>query len=152
MTLSADDRVQIDDLAARYAHGVDACEFDVVGDLFAVDGTLVAPNPPHELGPTRTLTGRPAIVAELQRLDALALTFHGLAGSVVTPTGPDSARGRIKCVAHHVAQAGRDVDDLVWHLIYEDEYVRDAGRWLISRREISIQLIETRVAKRVGTR
>ncbi|EGD55145.1 nuclear transport factor 2 family protein [Gordonia neofelifaecis] len=152
MALATDDRLAIDDLAERYAHLVDAGEFERVGDLFLPDATLTTPLPPRELGPVQTSTGRQAIVDGLGKLDGFAVTFHGLAGSMIDETGPGRARGRINCVAHHVASSGRDAEDVVWHLRYDDEYQRVSGDWFIANRAITILLLDVHTVKLAGIR
>ena len=56
-----------------------------------------------------------------------------------------ATNGRIACVAHHVIAPDRD---LVWHLRYADDYAQVDGSWLLARRELTIDLIETRPLKR----
>ncbi|MCF8588844.1 nuclear transport factor 2 family protein [Gordonia liuliyuniae] len=152
MMLTLDDRRQIDDLVAGYAHLVDAREFERIGDLFVPDAVLTAPDPPDEMGPVRACGGRSAIVDELSRLGAFAVTYHALAGAVVSTTGPGRARGSVKCVAHHVMSAGKGAADLTWHLRYTDEYDHSTGRWLIADRAITIDLIDLHPVKRARPR
>jgi hypothetical protein len=37
----------------------------------------------------------------------------------------------------------------VWHLRYDDEYVRTGQQWLFSRRALTINAIETRRVRRL---
>lgn len=151
--LSTDDRVLLLDLVGRYGHLVDVADYRGVSDLFEVDGVLVAPLPPDDLLPTRSIEGRAAIVEELRRLEHFGLTYHGLGGAVFDPVAPGVARGRVNCSAHHVVTAGRDAEDLVWHLRYDDLYALDTtGGWRFRRRAITIELIDTRPMKRANDR
>ena len=152
LTLSDHDLRLLGELVNRYALLVDEGAYDQVADLFAVDGVLTSPEPPDRLRPVRDVRGRPAIKEELQRLDHFAMTFHGLAGQIFEATGPATARGKVNCIAHHVLAEGRDVRDLVWHLRYDDRYARSGAAWAITRREITIELIDARPAKRVNDR
>lgn len=125
---------ELSQLVHRYAASVD--DGTGVGALFTEDGTLVVPDPPG-LDPTVEHAGRAAIQAATTGLPP---TFHAIVGEVY-----DGTRGRIKCVAHHVIADGLD---LVWHLRYADDYRQVDGAWLIARRELSIDLVETRPLKR----
>jgi hypothetical protein len=152
LTPIGEDRLALSDLVNRYAYLVDAARFDEVSKLYVPDGVLVTPVPPRELCPVSEIRGHDAIVEELRRLEPFAMTFHGLLGQVITAIDDDHAHGRVNCVAHHVAAAGRNVEDLVWHLRYDDRYVRAEGDWLLERRAITIELIESRPVKRANDR
>lgn len=123
-------------LVHRYALTVD--EGGDVAALFTEDGVLVAPDPPDVLVPTIEHVGRPAIT---RAMTGLPKTFHAIVGEVY-----DGTKGRIACVAHHVIAPDKD---LVWHLRYADDYTQVDRTWLIARRELTIDLVETRPLKRV---
>lgn len=133
-------RAELSDLVHRYAALVDDRDFASAAGLFTEDGVLVRPDPPDVLDPVEELCGRAAIELGLRALEGVALTVHAIVGEVY-----DGATGRIVCVAHHLLD-GRT--DLVWHLRYRDTYTPEQDRWRIARRELSIDLIETRVVKR----
>lgn len=126
---------ELHQLVHRYAARVD--DGLGVGALFTAEGVLVVPDPPEVLEPVVEHVGREAIQAATTGLPP---TFHAIVGTVF-----DGHRGRIACVAHHVVKPDLD---LVWHLRYEDSYARVDGAWLIARRELSIDLVETRPLKR----
>jgi hypothetical protein len=73
-------------------------------------------------------------------MTGLPKTFHAIVGEVY-----DGTSGRIACVAHHVIKPDLD---LVWHVRYADDYAQVDDRWLFARRELTIELIETRPLKR----
>lgn len=112
-----------------------------IGALFAEDAVLVVPDPPDVLDPVITHSGREAIVAATSGLPP---TFHAIVGEVY-----GESTGRVACVAHHVID---ELTDLVWHLRYADTYRQVDGTWLFARRELSIDLIETRPLKRARIR
>lgn len=126
---------ELSQLVHRYAAQVD--DGLGVGNLFTEDGALVVPDPPTVLDPVVEHVGRQAIQAATT---GLPRTFHAIVGEVF-----DGHRGRIACVAHHVVSS---TTDLVWHVRYADTYRRDDDTWLIARRELSIDLVETRPLKR----
>ena len=126
---------ELSQLVHRYAARVD--DGLGVGDLFTPDGVLVVPDPPDVLDPVVEHVGRDAIQAATT---GLPRTFHAIVGEVY-----DGDRGRIACVAHHVVDP---TADLVWHLRYADTYAQVEGSWLLARRELFLDLIETRTLKR----
>ena len=126
---------ELSQLVHRYAARVD--DGLGAGALFTPDGVLVVPDPPEVLDPVVEHVGRDAVQAATT---GLPRTFHAIVGEVY-----DGTRGRIACVAHHVVAPQTD---LVWHLRYDDTYAQLEGAWLLARRELSIDLVETRPLKR----
>ncbi len=132
------DRLALTDLVHRYAAYVDDRQFALAAALFTDDGVLVVPDPPDCLDPVITHP-RDSIEAAL---GAVPATFHAVVGIVLSDEPP---RGRIACVAHHLLRPDLD---LVWHLRYLDSYAQVDGSWRIARRELHLDLIETRPVKR----
>lgn len=130
---------ELSQLVHRYAARVD--DRLPVAELFTDDGALVVPDPPEVLDPVVAHVGHDAITAATTGLPA---TFHAIASEVYSVDGA-RARGRVACVAHHVVD---ERTDLVWHLRYLDDYRSVDGTWLIARRELFLDLIETRPLKR----
>ncbi|MFF4773666.1 nuclear transport factor 2 family protein [Microtetraspora fusca] len=151
MTLAPADRADLADLVARYALHVDRRDLDALVGLFTEDAVLALPDPPRDLGPVRSHTGRAEIRDAMARLAAIPVTFHALAGHVFD-AGPDphTATGSVACVAHHLTERSPgEVTDLVWHLRYADSYLRDDhGVWRIRGRALQIDWIETRPVRR----
>jgi hypothetical protein len=150
MTLSADDRTALSDLAHRYAANVDDRQFDFAAKLFTATAELAVPEPPASLVPIRTHRGQEAIAEAVAAVAAVARTEHAIVGEVYDDGArPGAARGRIACIAHHWSQRGDEVVDAVWHLRYDDDYeLTDAG-WRFSRRALTINAIETRPVRRL---
>ncbi len=137
----------------RYAAAVDDRDVDAVLELFASDGELVLPEPPDVLTPpARSHRGRGAIREALAAVTSVGRTHHSIDSEVYT-AGPDSdvaQGGRIAATAHHWSRASEGITDLVWYLRYDDEYQRsDSGGWLLTRRALIIDAIETRPARRL---
>ncbi|MDT5259541.1 MAG: hypothetical protein QOD10_4621 [Mycobacterium sp.] len=150
MTLSAEDRMALSDLAHRYAADVDDRQFDSAAKLFTATAELAVPEPPAALEPIQSHRGLEAIAAALAAVAAVTRTEHAIVGEVYDgATRPGAARGRVACIAHHWSQRGDEVVDVVWHLRYDDDYeLTDAG-WRISRRALTINAIETRPVRRL---
>ena len=141
MTLTVEDRLALTDLVARYAACVDTRRVDDLLDLFAPDGALVSPDPPRTLQPTVERRGREQVREAMAGLAQVPVTVHALLGSVFDAAG-DGATGRTACAAHHV-RAGSDgeVRDVVWHLHYDDVYVRSGSGWLFAERRATVDTI-----------
>lgn len=154
MTLTPEDRIALDDLVHRYALLVDQRAFDAVGALFTPDATLLLPDPPRDLAACDEVRGRDAIVEALGRLTGFAATFHAVVGRIADaePNRPDRATGRVACQAHHVSTADTgEARDLTWYLHYDDAYARVDGRWLVARRELTVDVITTGTVRKVRT-
>ena len=154
MTLTTSDRLALADLVHLYASAVDDRRFDDVVELFSETAELRLPDPPRSLEPVRRHHGRDGVRAALATLAAVTRTEHAIVGEVYAAADePNYALGRITCIAHHwtVADDGgeRGVTDLVWHLRYDDEYLRTRAGWRIHGRALTINAIETRPVRRL---
>ncbi len=141
--LDVTDRAALTDLVHRYAAGVDDRKFDAVVKLFTETAELKLPDPPTALDPVHRHRGHVAISAAIATVATTIRTEHAIVGEVYSAgPSPDSARGRIACVAHHWIRRGEEVRDLVWHLRYDDEYQRTDAGWRIDSRTLTINAIE----------
>ena len=148
--LDATDRAALTDLVHLYAAGIDDRQFDSVVQLFTEAAELILPDPPTALEPVHPHRGHAAISAAIGAVAGTIRTEHAIVGEVydVGPR-PDSAHGRIACIAHHWSKHKDQLTDVVWHLRYDDEYqLTDAG-WRITCRTLTINAIETRPVRRV---
>jgi hypothetical protein len=153
MTLNVPDRLALTDLVHLYASAVDDRRFDDVVELFTDTAEMRLPDPPRSLEPVRRHHGRDGVRAALGALAAVARTEHAIVGEVYAPgDDPDYALGRITCIAHHWTVDRDQVTDLVWHLRYDDEYLRTRTGWRIHGRALTINAIETRPVRRLRER
>lgn len=127
------------ELAHRYAAGVDDRDFSAVAALFAPEGVLALAKPPRQLDPVVEHVGPEGVLEAMGLLSGVPRTFHAIVGEVY-----DGTRGRVACVAHHVIDPQ---NDLVWHLRYLDDYVQTERGWRFARREVHVDLVETRPLK-----
>jgi len=145
MTLAIADRLALADLVHLYAAAVDDRRFGDVVELFTETAELRLPNPPLSLDPVRRHRGRDGVRTAMAALSAVARTEHAIVGEVYAPgSDADYALGRITCIAHHFSITDEQVTDLVWHLRYDDEYLRTRSGWRIHGRALTINAIETR--------
>jgi hypothetical protein len=166
MNLNTSDRLALADLVHLYASAVDDRRFEDVIELFSETSELRLPDPPRSLEPVRQHYGRDGVRAAMATLAAVHRTEHAIVGEVYAAgDDPNYALGRITCIAHHwtvaddmgalPSQAGGphrvqgEVTDLVWHLRYDDEYIRTRAGWRIHGRALTINAIETRPARRL---
>lgn len=135
------DHLELLAIAPRYAAAVDARDLAGAVALFAHGAVLALPDPPRDSAPVLEHRGHAAIAAALGAVASVELTVHEIAGQVIEPgPTPDDARGHVRCVAHHV----NGEQDVVWHLHYDDTYVRTPDGWRIARRALNLDLVETR--------
>lgn len=150
MRLSTGDRLALADLVHIYASAVDDRRFGDVAELFTDNAELRLPDPPRALEPVRRHHGRDGVLAAMASLGAVARTEHAIVGEVYAAADePDYALGRITCIAHHWTISEGQASDLVWHLRYDDEYLRTPGGWRIHGRALTINAIETRAVRRL---
>ena len=151
LSLNAFDRLALADLVHLYASAVDDRRFDDVVELFTDTAELRLPDPPRSLEPVLRHHGRDGVRAAMAALAAVNRTEHAIVGEVYAARDDDSdyALGRITCIAHHWSVAGEQITDLVWHLRYDDEYLRTRAGWRIHGRALTINAIETRPVRRL---
>lgn len=150
MSLTTSDRFALADLVHLYASAVDDRRFDDVVELFTHTAELRLPDPPRSLEPVRSLHGRDGVRSAMAALATVTRTEHAIVGEVYAAgEGADYALGRITCIAHHWTVAGDQITDLVWHLRYDDEYLRTPAGWRIHGRALTINAIETRPVRRL---
>ena len=140
--LTAQDRLDIQDLYWRYAHGHDFRDAELVASAFAEDGVF-------RTSPTSAMTGRDAIAASLGAGFAGggsdAGRRHWQNAWRITPT-PDGAQGRVYWFALEVG-TGESIDGLPvdGHRgpsfrstgYYEDVYVKTAEGWRFKSRTLN---------------
>ena len=150
MSLSVADRLALADLVHRYAAVIDDQDVEAAVGLFVKDGELVLPEPPDVLTPVGHHRGPAAIGAALAAVTRVGRTHHAIDSEVYTSdANPDLAQGRIAATAHHWSRRDEGIIDLVWYLRYDDDYVRTESGWLIVRRALTIDAIETRPTRRL---
>lgn len=150
VTLTAADRLALADLVHLYAAAVDDRRFHDVVELFTETAELRLPDPPGAFDPVTVHRGRNGVASAMSVLAAVDRTEHAIVGEVYAEgPEPQYALGRITCIAHHWSRQVDQVTDLVWHLRYDDEYVRTRPGWRIHGRALTINAIETRPVRRL---
>ena len=137
------DELELRQIAADYARGVDVPDGKRVADLFLPDGVLRI----HHRGkaePFSERVGREAIASAMGGLTRYETTMHVIANQYIDLHG-DSATGETYCLAHHVRQVeGKGLMDYVMAIRYLDEYARTGQGWKIALRDLQVEFTEDR--------
>lgn len=150
MSLRTSDRLALTDLVHLYASAVDDRRVDDAVELFTHTAELRLSDPPRSLEPVRSHHGRDGVRTAMAALASVARTEYAIVGEVYAAgDNPDYALGRIACIAHHWTIADDQITDLVWHLRYDDEYMRTPAGWRIHGRALTINAIETHPVRRL---
>ena len=128
MSLNAFDRLALTDLVHLYASAVDDRRFDDVVELFTDTAELRLPDPPRSLDPVRRHHGRDGVREAMPRWPpSPEPSTRSSVRSTPAGDNADYALGRITCIAHHWSDTDGQDHRLVWHLRYDDEYLRTAA-------------------------
>jgi hypothetical protein len=126
--LSAADRVEIQQLVARYAHALERGPSDgrAYAELFTPDGSLV--------NATETITGRARLVAFAANLRTTSGGTQTLSTNVLLEATPGGASGKVYVVTIRPDSSGGPGSILAGGH-FEDRYVRTAQGWRFERRQ-----------------
>ena len=130
MSLNAVDRLALTDLVHLYASAVDDRRFDDVIELFTETAELRLPDPPRSLEPVRRHHGRDG-VREAMACGGRSRPERSTRSSVRCtrlPTTPTMRWAASRASPTTGPVADGQVTDLVWHLRYDDEYLRTRCR------------------------
>jgi len=132
----SEDRAAIHQVLVDYGRTLDARDFDGFAALFARDGVYVA-------GGGRSVSGAQAGVAMRRTFAENALGFaepnyHLFFNETVAFTGPDSARAGSQSLYMVPGEDGAPRAAMMAR--YDDELVREDGRWKFARRVVHGQM------------
>jgi uncharacterized protein (TIGR02246 family) len=127
MPASIEDRLALQELAARYARAVDRRDYAAFSALFTADGVL------H--GPGYAMRAHGEIEKGIRLIERYESTQHCVHQQLVDVRG-DSATGETYCVARHVYSRDGIARKLDMGIRYLDEYVRSDREWRFRRREL----------------
>jgi SnoaL-like domain len=137
------DQLELRQIAADYARGVDIPDGKQVADLFLPDGVLRICHR-GKAEPFAERVGRDAIGAAMAGLTRYEKTMHVIANQYIDVDG-DSATGETYCLAHHIREVeGKGLMNYVMAIRYLDEYSRTGEGWKIAVRELQVEFTEDR--------
>jgi hypothetical protein len=121
----ATDRMEIEDLARRYAHGIDARDWERVDSCFSptasVRGTTFSGPYPEYMDSLRGA------------VESYRTTMHFF-GNQLTEVAADTGHCVTYGIAYHLGSGTGN--DFVIGVRYRDDVVRSGGQWLISGRVV----------------
>jgi uncharacterized protein (TIGR02246 family) len=140
--LTADDKLEIIELATRYARAADVCDEETFGDVFAPDGVLIIRG--------ETIGGPEEVRARLRQRWANApeppLGQHHVSDFVFDG---DAERCTSRCYVTMLVAAADGVRTTVMGH-YVDEVVKRGGRWFFAKRDYRPWTRETVASQRKG--
>lgn len=134
----SEDRAEIHALLVDYGRTLDARDFDGFAALFATDGVYVAG------GPAAAPLSGPAAGEAMRRTfaeNALGFAepnYHLVFNETVAFTGPDSASASSQSLYMVPGEDGAPRAAMMAR--YDDELVREDGRWKFARRTVRGQM------------
>lgn len=138
-------RQDLRELVDSYALAVDRADGEMLGRLFTPGANLEI----YEAGadePALVYRGTGEIQSVVGLVGRFAGTFHLVANHCVVLGEHGRATGTTYCLAHHLsADETRDTQMLIR---YQDDYVRESGRWCFARRRVMRQWNNTLAADR----
>jgi hypothetical protein len=137
------DQLELRQIAADYARGVDVPDGELVADLFLPDGVLRIGHR-GKAEPFSERVGREAIATAMAGLTRYETTLHVIANQYIDISG-DSATGETYCLAHHIREVeGKGPMNYVMGIRYLDQYSRTSEGWKIAVRELQVDFTEDR--------
>jgi hypothetical protein len=126
--LSAADRVEIQQLVARYAHALERGPSDgrAYAELFTPEGSLI--------NSTETIIGRARLVAFAAKHATSSDATQTLSTNVLLEATPGGASGKVYAVTIR-PDSSRGRGSIVAGGHFEDRYVRTAQGWRFERRQ-----------------
>lgn len=137
------DRLALRELFDAYAHCADRRDAEGQKALFTDDTTFAVYMSGAGTEPTYVLTGRESLTPVFHDLNRYEVTTHFNGQSTVAIDG-DRATGESYTLAHHLFTEDGERRIMVASLRYLDEFVKQGGTWLFSRRELILDWSETR--------
>jgi hypothetical protein len=132
MSAQTDDIVALNQLAFRYAKAIDACDENMLAQVFTPDGRMRVYHPGEE-DPFIDLSGADLASVPRTMRPAHLRTMHQMTNHLVELDG-EQASGTVYCCARHLALDAKSVLNVI--IRYEDEYRRLDGTWRIADRKI----------------
>lgn len=139
MRHSGDDPLQFRQLAELYAQAADGNRPELFDSIMAADAVIE--------GPDFRMTG----AAEIRTIATLLKTHfrrtrHEVHNQTIRIDG-ERASGETYGTASHLLHEAKDgMQLLVWHVRYQDAFIRKDGQWVFSSRRLEIDWTEMRPA------
>ena len=142
------DLLEIRDLAARYASGVDRRDRDLFLSAFHPDARLAVYSDSEADEPDSVRQGHEELGQVPSLITRYRRTFH-FVGQHRCEIDGDEATGEVYCIARHLTPDDHGGTDFVMHIRYQDRYRRDDGGWRIAERRVLVDWTEVQAASRI---
>ena len=130
-------------LVDAYAYAVDQRDEPMLTALLTPDAALIRPASMVGRGEPAALSGVGLPGQILGAVAHLHSTRHAVAQQVLMGAGTTiTVQAETYCTAHHIYAKDDAHRDNRMHVRYQDTFVRQDGRWWISRRELNVDFIE----------
>lgn len=121
-----EDRLKLQEVIARYCHGVDRLDLDILMSAYWEDGT-------HDFG-DGPIPAQVFCEAVTGALKEMVLTQHVTSNSLFAFQDETRATGQTYCVAYHQAVEGSENQEIVVGGRYLDQFEKRHGVWRIKSR------------------
>jgi hypothetical protein len=139
------DRFAIRDLVDRYAHCADRRDANGQLALFTKDTHFVVYMDAKSDVPAMDFHRSEDLIPVFADLNQYDATTHFMGQNTVQFTGEGRATGETYCIAHHVKPTTDNKKVLfVASIRYEDQFVKEEGKWLFSERKLFVDWMENR--------
>ena len=131
------DRLDLRDLAQRYADAIDRRDVEDFVGLFTDDASMGV----YEHGEKESVLeyrGAAGIAEIMGLVTIYASTFHVVANHLCKVDG-SNATGTTYCLARHLVESGAGVRDIEMLIRYDDVYRKSTDEWQFTRRDIRRQ-------------
>jgi SnoaL-like domain len=137
------DRLAIRELVDEYAHCADRRLAEKQKSLFTPYAHFVIYMSGQGSEPTQVIDRRESLTPVFEDLNRYEATQH-FNGQSTIELDADRATGESYCIAHHLFTEDGVRKLMVAHLRYDDTFIKERGAWLIARRNLYVDWVETR--------
>ena len=134
----ATDRLELRQLAYRYARAADRRDYEAFREVFTSDGRVAGvPGDAFPGEPTFEMVGHEDICKGMRGLDRYDKTFHFVGNQLIDLDG-DAATGETYCVAHHLYEQDGVRMNYTMFIRYQDRYRRTERGWRLAERLLNL--------------
>lgn len=138
-----EDQTAIRKLVDSYAYCADTRNAQGQMSLFTEDTRFEVYYDPKSDTPSQVITNREDLFPVFDNLNTYDTTMHFNGQNTVTIAN-DHATGITYCMAHHLTKEEGGQKFMVATIRYDDQFVKQDGKWLFAERKLFVDWIENR--------
>ncbi|KPH11084.1 nuclear transport factor 2 family protein [Chryseobacterium sp. ERMR1:04] len=138
-----EDQAAIRKLVDSYAYCADTRNAQGQMSLFTEDTRFEVYYDPKSDTPSQVITNREDLFPVFDNLNTYDSTMHFNGQNTVTIAN-DHATGITYCMAHHLTKEEGGQKFMVAAIRYDDQFVKQDGKWLFAERKLFVDWIENR--------